>query len=185
MHTSGPRPRASAPASSGAPRTSCSRLPGGAAPDVAAKAESKARMSSSAPDRAAISRPGAQVLRGFDRTAGGDLKCFARGQMVKDFEDGGLQPSEGGISDLVRSPFGFHIIKVTGSRPPHTTPIEEVRDTLRQEIQQDRGPIGAAEAQRRVRSSRRRGEPRGGGQVARDFRCSRPARSGRGTPCRA
>jgi peptidyl-prolyl cis-trans isomerase D len=123
------------------------KVPAGAAPDVAAKAEAKARnvlkRAKSGGDFADLARKNSE-----DSTAqaGGDLKCFARGQMVKDFEDAAFSLPEGGISDLVRSPFGFHIIKVTGSRPPHTTPIEEVRDTLRQEIQMERA---RAEVQKR------------------------------------
>lgn len=116
------------------------KVPAGAAPDAAAKAETKARdvlkRARSGGDFADLAR---RYSEDSTAQAGGDLKCFARGQMVKDFEDAAFSLPEGGLSDLVRSPFGFHIIKVTGSRPPHTTPIEEVRDTLRQEIQLERG----------------------------------------------
>ena len=115
------------------------KVPGGAAPDVAAKAESKARdvlkRARSGADFADLAR---KYSEDSTAQAGGDLKCFARGQMVKDFEDAAFSLPEGGLSDLVRSPFGFHIIKVTGIRPPHTTPIEEARDTLRQEMQLER-----------------------------------------------
>jgi peptidyl-prolyl cis-trans isomerase D len=115
------------------------KVPSGAAADVVAKAENKAR---DVLKRARSGGDFADLARKFseDSTAqaGGDLKCFGRGQMVKDFEDAAFTLPKGGVSDLVRSPFGFHIIKVTGSRPPHTTPLEEVRDTLRQEIQLDR-----------------------------------------------
>jgi len=48
---------------------------------------------------------------------GGDLGFFARGAMVKPFEDAvfGAKPNE--ILGPVRSPFGFHIIKLTDIHP--------------------------------------------------------------------
>ena len=110
-----------------------------AAPDAVKKAETKARdvlkRVKRGEDFAALAR---KYSEDSSAANGGDLGCFPRGQMVKEFEDNAFSLPVGGVSDLVRSRFGFHIIRVKDIRPPHTTSLQEAREALRQELKLER-----------------------------------------------
>lgn len=62
---------------------------------------------------------------------GGDLGWFGRGRMVPEFEKAVFGAKPGDILGPVKSQFGYHIIKVTGYRPEHLRPLDEVRDEVR------------------------------------------------------
>jgi peptidyl-prolyl cis-trans isomerase D len=65
---------------------------------------------------------------------GGDLDFFARGAMVKPFEDAAFSLKPGQISGLVESDFGYHVIEVTGVRGGEKKSFEEVRPELEAEF---------------------------------------------------
>jgi peptidyl-prolyl cis-trans isomerase D len=77
---------------------------------------------------------------------GGDLGFFGRGMMVKPFEDAVFALKENQLSDVVRSDFGFHLIKMTGVRPERARPLDEVRGEIVAELKRQAGAKQYAEA---------------------------------------
>lgn len=77
---------------------------------------------------------------------GGDLGFFGRGMMVKPFEDSAFSLKEGEVSGLVRSDFGFHLIKVTAIRPERLRPLDEVRGEIAAELKRQNAAKRFAEA---------------------------------------
>jgi peptidyl-prolyl cis-trans isomerase D len=69
-------------------------------------------------------------------TQGGDLGFFARGAMVKPFEDAAYALKKGDISDVVESDFGYHIIQLTDIKAPRTPSFEELRPAMEAELKQ-------------------------------------------------
>jgi peptidyl-prolyl cis-trans isomerase D len=69
---------------------------------------------------------------------GGDLGLFGRGQMVPEFEAAAFALQEGQVSDLVRSTYGFHIIKLNGREAAFVRPLDSVRDEIRNTITQEK-----------------------------------------------
>lgn len=77
---------------------------------------------------------------------GGDLDFFARGAMVKPFEDAVFALQKGQISDVVESEFGFHIIQLTDVRQPPAEPFEKLRPQLEQDLKRQQAQRRYAEA---------------------------------------
>lgn len=61
----------------------------------------------------------------------GDLGWFPQGRMIPAFEEAVLALKDGQVSPVVRTRFGFHLIKRTGTRPPETTSLDQVAEKIR------------------------------------------------------
>jgi peptidyl-prolyl cis-trans isomerase D len=66
---------------------------------------------------------------------GGDLGWLTQGQTVPEFEKTAFGLEKGKISDLVKTQYGFHIIKVLDKETAHTKPFDEVKDSIKTPLQ--------------------------------------------------
>ncbi len=71
------------------------------------------------------------------RNNGGDLGFFTRDRMVKPFSDAAFAMKVGEISEPIRSPFGWHIIKVEAIEEAKEPALAEVADQIRNKLVQD------------------------------------------------
>lgn len=69
---------------------------------------------------------------------GGDLGFFAKGDMIKEFEDAAFNLKVGEVSNLVRTPLGFHIIRLDERQASDKVPFNEVRLEIRNQLKQER-----------------------------------------------
>jgi peptidyl-prolyl cis-trans isomerase D len=69
---------------------------------------------------------------------GGDLGLGPRGKMVKEFDDAQFALKPGEVSGLVKSQFGYHIIKLTEKQPAKTQTLDEVRPIIEQMLKTQR-----------------------------------------------
>jgi peptidyl-prolyl cis-trans isomerase D len=65
---------------------------------------------------------------------GGDLGCFPRGRMVPQFDEAVFALEAGKTSELVKSPFGYHIIRLVSRRPEQELTLSAVKERIRPQV---------------------------------------------------
>ncbi len=68
---------------------------------------------------------------------GGDLGWVREDQLLPGIRAAVSGLSEGAVSDPVRTPDGWHLIRLAGTRPAGTAPLAEVRDSVVAALRQD------------------------------------------------
>ncbi len=69
---------------------------------------------------------------------GGKLSPFHRGMLVPEFEDAAYKLKLGEISGVVKSQFGFHIIKKLGEKQLPARSFPDVKEEIRQKLERDK-----------------------------------------------
>lgn len=91
-------------------------------------------------------------------SGGGDLGCFGRGRMLPAFENAAFALDPGQTSDLVRSEFGYHIIRVASRKEEAYPPVAQVKERIRQTLVGQRTQALAEEKTNAVAAALRRGK---------------------------
>lgn len=76
---------------------------------------------------------------------GGDLGFFGRNMMVKPFEDAAFALKQDEISGLVKTDFGYHIIKLAAAKPARLLSFEEARENIANKLRQQKAADKFAE----------------------------------------
>ncbi len=74
-----------------------------------------------------------ESLAGTD-TQGGDLGWFKLGEMVPELEKAAFALQAGGVSEPVRTRFGWHVLKVHERRTTAARPFEQIADRIREAL---------------------------------------------------
>ena len=88
---------------------------------------------------------------------GGDLGWIVRGQTVPDFEAAAFSLPKGSISDLVKTPYGFHIIQVIDRENARTQTLDEVKASIISQLQQEKSDQQADNVSSQIAEEIRRG----------------------------
>jgi parvulin-like peptidyl-prolyl isomerase len=82
--------------------------------------------------------------------SGGDLGFFTQEQMVSPFAEAAFALSPGEISPVVKSRFGYHVIKVEERRPAGTVPLDEAREPIRRMLVTEKTAAAVAQLVQRL-----------------------------------
>jgi len=86
---------------------------------------------------------------------GGELGWIGRGRTVPEFEKAAFSLGKGQTSDLVKSSYGFHIIRVEDKQEAHLKTLAEVKPEIEQKVKQQKAARATETAANAVLSQAR------------------------------
>jgi peptidyl-prolyl cis-trans isomerase D len=104
--------------------------------DVRKRAEALLAKAKSGADFAELATANSEDDSNKDK--GGDLGFFGKGSMVPEFEQAAFALEPGQISDVVKTSYGFHIIKLTEKQAESKKSIDEVRTQIEDQLKWQR-----------------------------------------------
>ena len=69
---------------------------------------------------------------------GGEIGWIVRGQTVKEFEDTAFSMKPGQVSDLIKTTYGIHIVKVLDKQSAHLQTFEEVKGQIKDQLEKQK-----------------------------------------------
>ena len=75
-----------------------------------------------------------------DATAkvGGDIGYFSKGQLVPEFEEECYKLTVGDVGSVVKTQFGYHVIKLTDKKNPEVQEFSAVKDMIKRELEREK-----------------------------------------------
>ena len=71
------------------------------------------------------------VSKGPEAAVGGYMGSFERGQLPPELEAAAFSLPDGGTSEPIRSPLGYHVLRVESRQAARAVPLEEARERIR------------------------------------------------------
>jgi len=73
------------------------------------------------------------------KQSGGEIGFQPKGSLIPEFENAAYKLNKvGQVSGIVKTQFGYHIIRLEGIKPPSYVPFEEVKDFIKQKNAQEK-----------------------------------------------
>jgi peptidyl-prolyl cis-trans isomerase D len=110
---------------------------------VKAKAEEILKQAKSGADFAELAKKNSED-EGSAKN-GGDLDYFGHGKMVPEFDQAVFAMQPGQISELVKTQYGYHIIKLVDKKNATTRPLQEVRQQLVDQLAYEKAQAQASD----------------------------------------
>ncbi len=76
--------------------------------------------------------------KGPEAAVGGYMGTFERGQLPAELENAAFSLPEGGTSEPIQSPLGYHVLRVESRQAARAIPLEEARERIRDRLAREK-----------------------------------------------